>query len=106
MKLPYGSADNTPMRRTLAGWAVLWLVVGLATPAHAQLNSSEATAALTAVLPESLTVSLLPNTASFTLTSGSASNAAALTIAATTTWTLAVTRTNLALFGYFSSSTA
>lgn len=81
-------------------------VAGAAAPARAQLSSSEATATLTAVLPESLTVILLPNAVNFTLTSGSASNPGNLTIAATTTWTLAATRTNLSLYGYFSSDTA
>jgi hypothetical protein len=42
----------------------------------------------------------------FTLTGGSATNAGSTAITATTTWTLAVTRTALALYGYFSSSTA
>jgi hypothetical protein len=75
-------------------------------PAMAQLNSAEATATLTAVLPESLTVSLLPAAVGFTLTSGSATNAGSVSIAATTTWTLSVTRTAVALYGYFSSSSA
>jgi hypothetical protein len=83
------------------------VTVGLATlligasPASAQINSSESTATLTAVLAESLTVTLLPTAVTFTLTSGSATNAGNVTIAATTTWALAVTRTNLSLYGYF-----
>lgn len=89
------------VKKTFPVWVALWLVVGLAAPARAQQNSNEATATLTAVLPESLTVSLLPNAATFALTSGSAANPGSVTIAATTTWTLAVTRTNLALYGYF-----
>src|SRR5258706_469772 len=79
-------------------------IVAVATPARAQLNSNESTAALTAVLPESLTVTLLPSAVAFTLTSGSATNSGNLTIAATTTWTLAATRTSLVLYGYFSAA--
>jgi hypothetical protein len=72
----------------------------------AQLDSSEATATLTAVLPESLSVSLLPGAVTFTLASGSATNAGNVPIAVTTTWTLAVTRTDVALYAYFSSASA
>jgi hypothetical protein len=81
-------------------------VVGMATPAMAQLDSAEATATLTAVLPESLSVSLVPGAVTFTLTSGSATNAGNLPIAVTTTWTLAVTRTDVALYAYFSNASA
>ena len=80
------------------------LLLAGAGPAWAQLNSGESTATLTATLPESLTVSLLPNAVAFTLTSGSANNPGLVTIAATTTWTLAATRTDLTLYGYFSSA--
>jgi hypothetical protein len=75
-------------------------------PAVAQLNSTEQTATLTATLAESLTVALLPAAVSFTLAGGSATNAGSVSITATTTWTLAVTRTDLALYGYFSNSAA
>ena len=85
---------------------VLAATVGTSSTAAAQLNSGEATATLTAVLPESLSVILLPGAVTFTLTSGSATNAGSLSIAATTVWTLAVTRTDLTLYGYFSSASA
>jgi hypothetical protein len=88
------------------GLTVLALLTCSSVPAAAQLNSAESTATLTAVLPESLTVTLLPAAVNFTLTSGSATNAGSTSIAATTSWTLAVTRTDLALYGYFSSASA
>jgi hypothetical protein len=94
------------IRRPLLHCAALLVVLTIAAPAHAQLNSSESTVTLTAVLPESLTVTLLPNAMSFTLTSGSATNAGSTTVSATTSWTLAATRTNVSLYGYFSSATA
>jgi hypothetical protein len=75
-------------------------------PAAAQLNSTETTATLTAILPESLSVSLLPGAVNFTLTNNSATNAGSASISATTAWALAVTRTNVSLYGYFSSATA
>ncbi len=100
------AADNTDRSRAVVVSVAIAmvLIVAVATPAWAQLNSNESTASLTAVLPESLTVTLLPNAVAFTLTSGSATNSGNLTIAATTTWTLAATRTSLALYGYFSSA--
>ena len=94
------------LRRTLLHCAPVLAVLAVAAPAQAQLNSSETTVALTAVLPESLTVTLLPNAVSFTLASGSATNAGSATVSATTAWTLAATRTNVSLYGYFSSATA
>jgi hypothetical protein len=94
--------------RQLACLAAMCAALALARPAPAlaQLNSNEATATLTAVLPESLTVTLLPGATAFALTSGSAVNAATLTLSATTSWTLALSRTDLTLYGYFSSSGA
>lgn len=93
-------------RRTLFRCIPLLAALSIAAPAEAQLNSSEATVTLTAVLPESLTVTLLPNAVSFTLTSGSATNAGSAPVSAVTSWTLAATRTNVSLYGYFSSATA
>ena len=94
------------IRRTLLGCASVVVVLISAAPAHAQLNSAESTVTLTAVLPESLTVTLLPNSVSFTLSSGAATNAGSTTISATTSWAFAATRTNVSLYGYFSSASA
>ena len=56
---------------------------------------------------DTLTVLPVPVAVSFTLTSGSASNQGLAPIAVVTTWTtLAATRTNVALYAYFSSSSA
>jgi hypothetical protein len=73
-------------------------------PAAAQLSSNEATVSLNAELPESLTVQVLPASVNFVLTSGSASNPGNVPVAVTTSWTLALTRSALAVYGYFSSS--
>src|SRR5437867_12643257 len=73
--------------------AAVLVVVGFAAPARAQLDS--------------LTVTLLPGSVSFTLTSGASSNPGSVAIAATTTWLLLLpTRTNVSLYAYFSSATA
>jgi len=96
----------TMTRFILTAATMALLLFGSARPALAQLDSAESTATLTAVLPESLTVSLLPGAVNFTLSSGSANNAGNLPIAVTTTWTLAVTRTDVALYAYFSSASA
>lgn len=81
-------------------------LLGLPDTAAAQLNSNEATVTLNATLLESLTVSVLPGTVNFSLTSGSASNPGSTSIVVTTSWALALTRTDLRLYGYFSSATA
>ena len=95
------------MTQMLRAFAIAVIaLVGVTTPAMAQLDSAEASATLTAVLPESLSVSLLPGAVTFTLASGSATNAGNLPIAVTTTWTLAVTRTDVALYAYFSNASA
>ena len=75
------------MRNPLLGVSAV-LVILCAVPASAQVNSVETTATLTAVLPESLTVALVPGAVSFALTGGSATNAGNTSITATTTWTL------------------
>jgi hypothetical protein len=70
-----------------------------------QLNSSAATVALSATLTESLTVSVTPATVNFALISAGSANGSS-TVAMTTTWTLAASRSNVVLVGYFSSATA
>jgi hypothetical protein len=85
---------------------VLGLLLGVPSQAAAQLNSNEGTVTLSATLAESLTVSVLPGSVSFTLTSGSATNAGSTTVAVTTSWALALTRDTIKLYGYFSSASA
>jgi hypothetical protein len=53
---------------------------------------------------ESLTVTLLPASVSFTLMNGSATNAGSVAVAAMTSWTLLPTRNALSLYGYFSNA--
>jgi hypothetical protein len=55
---------------------------------------------------ESLTVALLPGAVSFVLASNSASNPGTVPIGVSTTWTLGLTRTNVALYAYFTSAAA
>ena len=92
--------------RLMARAAVVAALLGAPGAAAAQVNSTEATASLTATLSESLTVSLLPGSTSFTLTGNSATNAGSATISATTTWTLAAARTSLVLYAYFTTAAA
>lgn len=92
-------------RASIAALVGAFVAAGTA-PASAQLNSNEATVALTAELPESLTVQVLPGSVNFTLTGGSATNPGNLPVAVTTSWTLALTRSAVTLLGYFSSATA
>ena len=90
----------------------MWLALGavafmmIVTPAsHAQLNSGAQTVTLNATLPESLTIALSANTVNFALVpSGTSNGSTAVNI--TTTWALAGTRTSLALYAYFASTTA
>jgi hypothetical protein len=69
------------------------------------INSGAQTIALSATLTESLSVNLSSNSVSFTLTGGSATNAASGGVTATTTW-IAHPGRNLAVLAYFASSTA
>lgn len=94
------------LKRSAVAAAMVALIVGFAQPAAAQLNSNEATVDLNAELPESLTVSVLPGNVNFMLTSGSATNSGNTPVAVTTQWTLALTRTNVKVFGYFMSDSA
>lgn len=88
----------------------LGMVLGLAVLASAAsfgavLSSNTATVALSANLPESLTISVSPSTINFgTLTPNSTNNApTALSI--TTTWTVASTRANVYLNAWFATPT-
>jgi hypothetical protein len=78
----------------------------MVTPAsHAQvLNSGATPVALNATLAESLTLAVLPNTATFTLVPNGVSNIQ--TISVTTTWVLATTHTGMTVYAYFGSTTA
>jgi len=77
----------------------------LPVPAKAQLNSNTGSVALSAPLLESLAVVAAPSSVSFVLVgSGTANGSSSISI--TTTWVLAPTRSNVKLFGYFTSSSA
>jgi len=80
------------MKRTQVGlFVAAAALLSLSTPSRAQLL-------------ESLTVILSPGAVNFALTSGSGTNAGNAAIAATTSWTLLITRNNLSLYAYFSSA--
>jgi len=90
-----------------ASLAVLSLILILPVSPGAfgqSLNSNSPTVVLTATLPETLTVSASPTTATFTLVPGGTSNAN--TIAITTSTVLMGSRTSLILVGYFASAAA
>jgi hypothetical protein len=59
-----------------------------------------------ALAQESITVTLVPGSVSFTLSSGSATNAGSLPIAVTTAWNVLPTRTAVTLYGYFANAPA
>ncbi len=72
--------------------------------ANAQLNSSTFNVSLNAPLVELITVSASPSTVNFNLVgNGTATGTSSVSI--TTTWVLSVGRSNVKLFGYFSSAT-
>ena len=90
----------------------LWMTLGalalvfvFAPASHAQLNSGAATVNLNAVLGETLTVSAGPGTVNFTLVPNGTANGSA-PVSITTAWALDVTRTDVNLYAYFSSTTA
>jgi hypothetical protein len=92
--------------KLLVALGFLCAVLCVSAPAQAQLNSNEAALVMTAELLESLTVVVLPGVVNFSLTSGSATNAGLVPVTVTTTWALALTRSSLKLYAYFSNSSA
>jgi hypothetical protein len=84
----------------------LCAVLCLPAPAHAQLNSNEATVTLSADLLESLSVVVLPGLVNFNLTSGSATNPGSTAVVVTTSWAFTLTRTSVKLYAYFTSASA
>lgn len=87
--------------------AAILLLAAASSLATAQvLNSTAQTIALSATLPESLTVGLSAGSVSFNLTAGSATNAGNTGVTATTTWVLRPSRTTLRVIAYFASATA
>lgn len=85
--------------------APVTLVVTTLAPVQAQVNSNVANVTLTATMLESLTVVPVPSAMAFSLVAGGVAGGST-SIAMTTVWVLAPTRTSVKLFGSFSSSTA
>jgi hypothetical protein len=77
----------------------------LQTTAECQLNSSASTVLLTGTLVEALTVVALPPAVAFNLSAGGVSTGTPSVVVATT-WILGPSRTNVKVYGYFSTSTA
>ena len=81
------------------------LLLSLGSKASAQINSSQATVTLNAILAESLTISANPSTVNFALVSGATANGSA-PVAITTSWVLKSTRANVNLYSWFSTPSA
>jgi len=69
-------------------------------------NSGAQTIAVTATLPESLTISLSSHAVTFSLKAGSATNAGSTSITASSAWVMKPSRTAVGLYAYFSSAPA
>jgi hypothetical protein len=96
----------TVLRKIIVPSLLLFAVcVWIPSGANAQLNSSGINVTLNASLLELVTISATPTTVNFTLV-GSGTSTGNSAISITTTWVLAIGRSNLKLYGYFSSSTA
>lgn len=81
-------------------WGPCWSAA-----AHAQTNSNSSTVALTATLPESLTISASPASVSFTLVQGGAAFGSS-PVSITTTWLVSPASSSVALFGWFTTPAA
>jgi len=95
------------MIRKFGVMALCWMLLFSFVPdcGWAQLNSSGISVSLNAPLLELITVSATPTSVSFTLAGdGTASGNTSISI--TTTWVLAVGRSNVKLYAYFVSATA
>ncbi len=88
------------------------ILAGASMAYGAVLNSNTPTVSLSALAPESLTVSLSGSTQTWStgtgnaLTPGNASNPGNAAINVTTTWALATSRTAVALYAFFVSTNA
>jgi hypothetical protein len=69
-------------------------------------NSAVSNIAITATLPETLTVSLDQSAITFALVAGNATNAGNLPITATTSWALGAGRASVKLYAYFDTAAA
>lgn len=81
------------------------LLLSLGSKAGAQINSSQATVTLNAILAESLTISANPSTVNFALVSGATATGSA-PVAITTSWVLKTTRANVNLYSWFATPSA
>ncbi len=79
------------------------LMVASSPAAFCQLNSNTATVALTATLPEALSISATPTSTSFTLVAGGTAQATA-PVAITQTWVLDSSRATVTLIGWFANA--
>lgn len=79
------------------------LIVAAGPAAFCQLNSNTAAVALTATLPEALSISATPTSASFTLVAGGIAPASA-PVAITQSWVLSANRASVTLVGWFSNA--
>ncbi len=82
------------------------LILLASVSAFAQNKSAVSSVAITATLPEILTVSLDQSALNFALTAGSATNPGNTAIVATTTWALGAGRADLKLYAYFDTAAA
>ena len=86
--------------------AVLVLLASISAFAAPPNNSAVSNVAITATLPETLTVSLDQSAVNFSLVAGSATNAGNVPIVATTSWALAAGRASVNLYAYFDVAAA
>lgn len=82
------------------------LLILLVSAAFAQNNSAVSNVAITATLPEVLTVSLDQSAITFALTAGSATNPGSTAVTATTSWALGAGRSDVKLYAYFDTAAA
>ena len=81
------------------------LILLSAQAGKAQINSSQASVNLNAVLAESLTLTANPGTVNFTLVSGAAA-LGSTPVSITTSWVLGVNRSTVNLYAWFSTPSA
>src|SRR5260370_35124654 len=89
----------------LFAFSILLLYIAMPSCANAQLNSNTSSVTLSAPLLETLTVAAAPTTVTFVLV-GNGTSTGSTAVSITTTWILAVTRSNGKPDGYFGSASA
>ena len=105
VRLGYTTGRGVSTMWRVLRFAACGLLLFASAMAKAQINSSQATISLNAILGESLTMSASPTLVNFSLVSGGTAVGSA-PVAITTSWVLKTSRSSVNLYGWFTTPSA